>query len=343
MICHTAVAAPEYTPRPMILVTGATGFLGNHVARALAARGESLRLLVRASSRLDTLEGIPGYETCVGDLKDKASLERAVKGCTMLFHVAADYRFDVADPQEMYRSNVEGSKALLEAAGQAGVARIVYTSTVGCIGLPDDGSLGTEETPVHIEQMAGTYKRTKLQGELAVRELAEKGLPVVIVNPTAPVGERDIKPTPTGGMIVRFLKRKMPAVVDTGLNLIDVRDCAEGHLLAAERGRTGQRYILGCKNLTLMDICKLLSKISSVPAPKFTLPYFVAYLSGWVNTKWSLWRGKEPSISLEGVRMAKKRMFVDGAKAVKELGLPQTPPEEALTRAVEWFRANKYV
>ncbi|GMV81197.1 MAG: epimerase [Planctomycetota bacterium] len=325
----------------MILVTGATGFLGNHVARALLAKGEAVRVTVRPSSPLKLLEDLTGIEKVEADLRDKASLERAVKGCSMLFHVAADYRFDVADPDEMYKSNVEGTRNLLEAAGAAGVARIVYTSTVGCIGLPESGALGTEETPVSLEKMVGTYKRTKFQAELVALELSKR-LPIVVVNPTAPVGERDVKPTPTGDMIVRFLRRKMPAVIDTGLNLIDVRDCADGHLRAAERGRTGQRYILGCRNQTLLDICQSLGRITGLKPPSVTMPWFVAYLAGFFDTKISLLRGKTPSISLESVRMAKKRMFVDGSKAVRELALPQTPPEEALSRAVQWFRANGY-
>jgi len=327
----------------MILVTGATGFLGNHVARELSSRGERVRALVRPTSRLDTLSDLTGIETFVGDLRDRASLEKAVQGCSMLFHVAADYRFDVSDPAEMFKSNVEGTRNLMEAAGQAGVSRIVYTSTVGCIGLPKSGTLGTEETPVSLDEMVGTYKRTKFQAEQAVLELARKNLPVVIVNPTAPVGERDVKPTPTGAMIVRFLKRKMPAVIDTGLNLIDVRDCALGHLLAAERGRTGQRYILGCRNMTLMEICQALAAITGLAAPTMHLPYAVAYLAGWFDTRLSLLRGRTPSISLEGVRMARKRMWVASNKAVRELSLPQTPPEEALARAVAWFREKGYV
>lgn len=327
----------------MILVTGATGFLGNHVARALVAEGETVRVLVRASSNLKLLEDLPGLERAAGDLKDRASLLRATKGCSRLFHVAADYRFDVADPEETYRTNVEGTKHLMEAAAEAGVARIVYTSTVGCIGLPASGALGTEETPVALKDMVGTYKRTKFQAEQVVLELAAKGLPAVIVNPTAPIGERDVRPTPTGEMILRFLRRKMPAVIDTGLNLIDVRDCAKGHLLACERGRTGQRYILGCKNLPLVEIARTLARITGLPAPKVELPYAVAWLAGWLDTTISLRRGKTPSISFEAVRMARKRMFVDAAKAVRELALPQAPPEEPLARAVEWFRANGYV
>lgn len=326
----------------MILVTGATGFVGNHVARVLAARGEALRALVRATSKLDLLADVPGVETCVGDLCDRASLDRAVRGCSMLFHVAADYRFDVADKQQMHKSNVEGTRAILEAAGQAGVARIVYTSTVGCIGLPDSGALGDEDTPVGLERMIGTYKRTKFLAEQAALELARQGLPVVIVNPTAPVGERDIRPTPTGEVVVRFLSGRMPGYVDTGLNLIDVRDCAEGHLLAAERGRTGQRYILGCRNMTLREIVEALAKITGRRAPRLKVPYWAAYLAAWFNTRISLARGRAPTISLEGVRMAKKRMWVDCSKAVRELSLPQTPPEEALARAVAWFREKGY-
>ena len=313
------------------------------MARELSSRGERVRALVRPTSRLDTLSDLTGIETFVGDLRDRASLEKAVQGCSMLFHVAADYRFDVSDPAEMFKSNVEGTRNLMEAAGQAGVSRIVYTSTVGCIGLPKSGTLGTEETPVSLDEMVGTYKRTKFQAEQAVLELARKNLPVVIVNPTAPVGERDVKPTPTGAMIVRFLKRKMPAVIDTGLNLIDVRDCALGHLLAAERGRTGQRYILGCRNMTLMEICQALAAITGLAAPTMHLPYAVAYLAGWFDTRLSLLRGRTPSISLEGVRMARKRMWVASNKAVRELSLPQTPPEEALARAVAWFREKGYV
>ena len=325
----------------MILVTGASGFVGNHVVRALAKRGEAVRILVRKSSNLSLLSDLPGLETATGDLRDKASLEAAVKGCEALYHVAADYRFDVSDPEEVYRSNVEGTRNLLEAAGNAGVKRIVYTSTVGCIGFLENG-LANEDTPVTLDMMVGTYKRTKFQAEQAARHLAQKGLPVVIVNPTTPVGEYDAKPTPTGAMILRFLKRKMPAVVDTGLNLIDVRDCAAGHLLAAERGRVGERYLLGCKNMTLLEITQALSRLSGIPAPRFCLPYALAYLAGWCDTKLSLLRGKTPAISLEGVRMARKKMWVECGKALKELGLPQTPPEEALARAVEWYRKNGY-
>jgi len=327
----------------MILVTGATGFVGNHVARALLARGENVRILTRKTSNQSYLSDLRKMDIAVGDLRDRASLDAAVKGCRMLFHVAADYRFDVSDPNDVYKSNVEGTRNLLEAAGHAGLKRIVYTSTVGCIGfLPQGEALANEASPVSIERMVGTYKRTKFQAEQVALELAKRGLPIVIVNPTAPVGEYDGKPTPTGEMIVRFLQGKMPAVIDTGLNLIDVRDCAAGHLLAADKGKIGERYILGCKNMSLMDIGQALGKISGLPAPKRHIPYAVAYMAGWVNTKFSLMLGKTPTISLEGVRMAKKRMWVECGKAIRELGLPQTPPEEALARAVHWYRQNGY-
>jgi dihydroflavonol-4-reductase len=323
----------------MILVTGASGFVGNHVARALLKRGEAVRVLVRQSSNLAYLADL-AVEKATGDLRERASLDRAVKGCQALFHVAADYRFD-ADPAELYQSNVEGTRNLLEAAGQAGVSKIVYTSTVGCIGFTPDGR-ANEDSPVSLEMMHGAYKRTKFMAEQAAFELAKKGLPIVIVNPTAPVGELDAKPTPTGDVIVRFLRRKMPVVVNTGLNLIDVRDCAQGHLLAAERGRIGERYILGCKNMSLLEICQALSRASGVKAPSATLPYACAYLAAWVNTKFSRLIGKAPTISLEGIRLAKKKMWVDCGKAVKELSLPQTPPEEALARAVAWYREHGY-
>jgi len=323
----------------MILVTGASGFVGNHVVRALIHRGESVRVLVRPSSNLSHLSDLK-LDLAMGDLRDRASLDAAVKGCSMLFHVAADYRFDVSNPDDVYKSNVEGTRNLLEAAGAAGVKKIVYTSTVGCIGFTPDGS-ANEDSPVSIDMMIGTYKRTKFQAEQVALELSKK-LPIVIVNPTTPVGEFDSKPTPTGDMIVRFLKRKMPFVIDTGLNLIDVRDCAEGHVLAAEHGRVGQRYILGTRNMTLMQIAQALAKISSLKPPGGHIPYALAYTAAWFDTKFSLMRGKAPGISLEGVRMGKKRMWVQCDKAVRELKLPQRAPEEALERAVHWYWQHNY-
>jgi dihydroflavonol-4-reductase len=319
------------------LITGATGFVGWHVARKLVERGHRVRALVRPSSNLRGLD----IETVTGDLCDAASLERAVAGCRLLVHVAADYRLWVRDPEEMYRSNVEGTRNLLKAAGAAGVERIVYTSTVGCIGLPH-GSEGDETTPVSLGDMAGDYKRSKFLAEQAALDLAAAGLPVVIVNPTAPVGDHDFKPTPTGKIIVDFLRGGMPAYIETGLNLVDVRDVAEGHLLALERGKPGERYILGCENLTLEQIFSRLEKISGVRAPARRIPYAVAYAAGVLSTAWAHATGRPPRAPLDAVRMAKKRMWVSHAKAARELGYAPGPVDAALKRAVDWFRAEGY-
>lgn len=258
-----------------------------------------------------------------------------------MFHVAADYRLWSKNPQDLYHSNVDGTRNLLEAAGHAGVKRIVYTSTVGCIGMPP-GREGDENTPVSIGDMAGHYKRSKWLAEQVALEKSREGLPVVIVNPTAPVGDHDWKPTPTGKIIVDFLRGKLPAFVDTGLNLVDVRDIASGHLLAAEKGRIGERYILGCENLTFEQILSRVAMITGKPAPKLKLPYAVAYAAGVIITSWANLTGRPPMAPLEGVRMARKKMFVTHGKAFRELGYSPEPVDGALTRAVEWFRANGY-
>src|SRR6266478_6441728 len=257
------------------LVTGATGFIGWHVARKLLARGHTVRALVRPGSKVRELD----VEEVTGDLRDRESLERAVAGCGLVFHVAADYRLWAKDSSELYRSNVDGTRNLLSAARSAGVERFVYTSTVGCIGIPKDRE-GDEEQPVSLEDMVGAYKRSKFQAEQVALEFAGSGFPVVIVNPTAPIGDHDFKPTPTGKIIVDFLRNAMPAYLDTGLNLVDARDTAEGHLLACERGKPGERYILGCQNLTLREIFEKLERISGCKAPTIRIPYFVAYLAG---------------------------------------------------------------
>lgn len=280
-------------------------------------------------------------ERVTGDLRDPASLDRAAAGCELAFHVAADYRLWSKHPEQLYASNVEGTRHLLEAAERAAVERIVYTSTVGCIGMPKD-RLGDETTPVGIEDMSGHYKRSKWFAEQVALEKARAGLPVVIVNPTAPIGDHDWKPTPTGKIIVDFLRNKLPAFVDTGLNLVDVRDTAVGHLLAAEKGRPGERYILGCENLSLEQILSRLAALSGKPAPRTKLPYVVAYATGVVTTAWANLTGKPPLAPLEGVRMARKKMFVTHAKASRELGFFPGPVEGALTRAIDWFRANGY-
>lgn len=319
------------------LVTGASGFLGWHVARALVERGDRVRALCRPASQIRELD----VERVTGDLRDPESLARAAEGCNLFFHVAADYRLWAKDPHELYESNVDGTRNLLEAAERAGAERIVYTSTVGCIGMPKDRP-GDEDTPVTIENMVGHYKRSKWLAEQVAIGKARAGVPVVIVNPTAPIGDHDWKPTPTGKIIVDFLRNRMPAFVDTGLNLVDVRDTAMGHLHAAENGRIGERYILGCENLTLEQILQRLASITGKPAPKIKLPYAVAYATGMATTAWANLTGRAPLAPIEAVRMAKKRMFVTHAKAARELGFSPGPVDAALTRAVEWFRANGY-
>jgi dihydroflavonol-4-reductase len=316
----------------LTLVTGASGFLGWHVARTLIDRGHKVRALVRSTSKLQDLDAEP----VAGDLRDPASLERAVAGCKLVFHVAADYRLWSPHPQELYDSNVGGTRNLLAAAQRAGVERFVYTSTVGCIGVPHNG-IGDETQPCTLEEMSGDYKRSKFQAEQAALEFARGGLPVVIVNPTAPIGDHDFKPTPTGKIILDFLTGKMPAYIDTGLNLVDARDCAVGHLLAAEHGRVGERYILGCENLTLKQILDRLSKITGIKAPSIQLPYAVAYAAGVVTTAWATVSGHAPMAPLEAVKMARKKMFVTHTKASRELGYAPGPVDGALRRAVEWF------
>jgi dihydroflavonol-4-reductase len=321
-----------------VLVTGASGFLGWQVARKLVCRGWKVRALLRPGSRIGELE----VETVRGDLRERESLERAVAGCSAVFHVAADYRLWARNSGGIYRSNVDGTRNMLEAARRAGVDRFVYTSTVGCIGIPADG-IGDEAMPVALNDMRGAYKRSKFLAEEAAIEFAKSGLPVVIVNPTAPVGDHDVKPTPTGKIVVDFLSRAMPAYLETGLNIVDAADVAEGHVLAYERGRPGERYILGCENLTLQDIFAALERISGVPAPKVRIPYALAFAAGVASTGWAYVTGSEPRAPLDGVRMARKKMWVSHAKAVRELGFAPAPAEVALTKAVEWFRTNGYV
>ena len=319
------------------LVTGASGFLGWHVARLLGEQGHKVRALVRPTSKLRELE----VEPVTGDLRDASSLDRAVAGCGLVFHVAADYRLWARDPEELYRSNVEGTRSLLGAAQRAGVDRVVYTSTVGCIGIPKDG-LGDETIPVTLEEMTGAYKRSKFLAERVALDFAASGFPVVVVNPTAPIGDHDVKPTPTGKIVLDFLKGAMPAYIDTGLNLVDARDTAVAHLLAAERGRPGARYIVGSENLTLAEILEKLARLTGIAAPRIKLPYAVAYAAGVVTTGWARVTGRTPIAPLDAVRMAKKKMFVSHAKAARELGFSPGPVDGALGRAVEWFRANGY-
>lgn len=321
-----------------VLVTGATGFVGWHVARKLVEQGIRVRALARDPARLREL---PEVEPVRGDLRDRASLDRAIEGCGVVYHVAADYRLWTGEPEEMYRSNVEGTRGLLEAAQKAGVERVVYTSTVGCIGMPH-GSLGHEDTPVSLEEMTGPYKRSKFLAERVALDFAGKGFPVVIVNPTAPVGDHDFKPTPTGKIVVDFVTGKMPAFLDTGLNVVNVRDVAAGHLAACARGKVGERYILGAENLTLERIFGMLSEITGRPAPKMQIPYAVAYAAGVVSTALANVTGKEPRAPLDGVKMAKKKMWVSHDKAARELGYNPGPAQGALEQAVAWFQHNGY-
>jgi dihydroflavonol-4-reductase len=320
------------------LVTGATGFIGWHVARKLIERGDKVRALARPSSEVRELD----VEIVRGDLRDPASLEHAVSGCSVVFHIAADYRLWAKDPLELFQSNVDGTRNLLAAAQKAGVERVVYTSTVGCIGIPH-GGLGTEDTPVSIDDMSGAYKQSKFQAEQAALEYAAAGLPVVIVNPTAPVGDHDFKPTPTGKIILDFLKGAMPAFVDTGLNFVDVHDTAQGHLLALGHGKPGERYILGSENLTLHQMLERLAAVTGGRAPRLKIPHAVAYAAGMASTGWANLTGQEPRVPLDAVKMSRTKVFVSLDKAKRDLNFNPQPVNGALKRAIDWFRANGYV
>ncbi len=321
------------------LVTGANGFLGCHVVRALIARGDRVRALAREKADIAALIAID-CEIVRGDIREIASLRKATKGCDEVYHVAADYRLWVVDHAPMYAINVEGTRNVIAAAREAGVARIVHTSTVGALGIPH-GASGREDTPVTVDAMVGPYKRSKFLAERVAEDAARAGAPVVIVNPSTPIGPLDFKPTPTGRMIVDFLHRRMPAYLDTGLNLVGVEDCARGHLLAAERGRIGEKYILGGENLSLAELFARLAKLSGMPAPKMRIPYAVAY--GFALGAEAFARTvthKPPRASLTEVKMARKKMFFDSSKAKAELGFAPGPVDPALQRAIDFFRAQ---
>ncbi len=326
----------------MNLVTGASGFVGSAIVRKLLGGGQKVTAFVREASELSNLEGLDiGY--AYGELTDPGSVREAVKGCGRIYHAAANYSLWSPDPAAVYSSNVEGTKNLLAAAVAEGVERVVYTSTVGALGNPGDGRPGDEETPVGLEDMVGHYKRSKFMAERAAAEFAGKGFPVVIVNPSTPVGPRDIKPTPTGKMIVDFLNGKMFAYLDTGLNLVDVDDVAAGHLLAMEKGVPGRKYVLGNSDMTLSQIFGVLSRLTGIPAPRVRLPYGAVYPIAVLSTFIADHLTKRPPLApLEAVRMARKFMFFDPSRAVAELGMPQTPVEESLARAVEWFLDKGY-
>ncbi|MHB8522758.1 MAG: hopanoid-associated sugar epimerase [Limisphaerales bacterium] len=330
------------------LVTGASGFIGANLVHELTSRGHRVKALLRPGSDRRGLQGAD-FEPVDGEVGDREKLGAALRGCDWCFHLAASYHLWLRDYASMYAANVDGTRNVIETAAAAGCSRIVYTSTVGCIGLPRavNGTITPtdENAPVSAAQMTNPYKRSKWQAERIARELAARGMPVVVVNPSAPIGPRDVKPTPTGQVIVDFLNRKLPAYLDTGLNWVHVRDVAIGHILAAEKGRVGERYILGhaSGNWTMKETLEALAQITGLPAPKWQVPYPVALAAAYLNELLAGVTGRPPRAPLAGVRMARHKMFFNPAKAIRELGLPQTPPRQALLDAVEWFRAHGYI
>ena len=323
------------------LVTGATGFIGANVVRELLRQGYVVKALVRKESNRKNIQGLD-IEVAEGDLCDKASLVKALDGCEVLFHVAAAYTFWSPDPKAIYQANVEGTENLLTAALAQGIKKVVYTSSESTIGIKN-GSLGDEGTEARLDELPGDYKKSKLMAEWIALKMCAEGLPLVVVNPTVPVGPFDIKPTPTGKIIVDFLNHRMPAYVNTGLNVIDVEDVAKGHVLALEKGHIGERYVLGNKNLTFREILGILEQITGIKAPNFKIPIWVALGTAHVNefVSWNILK-KRPGITVASVKTARKCRYFDCSKATRELGLPQTPVEEALEKAVKWFRDNGY-
>ena len=323
------------------LVTGAAGFLGSHVTRQLVARGESVRVLMRPSSNNRAISDLP-LEYVTGDLRDAGSLERAMNGVKRVFHVAADYRLWAKNPQDIYDSNVGGTKNLLAAAKKAGIEQLIYTSTVATIAV-DRPELPNESTDAKLEEMIGHYKRSKWMAEKEVLQAAKEGLPAIVAMPTTPVGPWDWKPTPTGKIILDFLNGKMPGYVETGLNFVGVEECAAGHLLVSDRGKIGERYLLGAENLTLKELLDTLARITGLRAPAMKIPHGVALGVAYVESAFSRLVGKEPQIPVEGVKIARHKMFVDASRAVKELGFQPGPVAAALERAARWYQANGYV
>lgn len=325
-----------------VLVTGATGFIGSNLARMLWRDGYQVRALVRPGSNTVAIDDT-GIEPLPGDILDRKSVARAAQGCHALFHCAAAYTFWSPDPTLVYRTNVEGTTTVLDAAGDAGVSKIVYTSTVSTIGFASGGP-GNEDTPLNIKNLAGTYKRSKYQAEQVALDKAAQGLPVVVVNPTAPVGPWDVKPTPTGKVILDFLKGRIPAYISSGMNLVDVNDVAAGHILAMKNGQPGQRYILGNINVTLVQLFAMLADITGLRPPRWRVPFWMVTLAGYLDHMVEgKFMGREPRIPIEGIKVAKHPMYVDCAKAIGELGLPQSPVEQALVNAVNWFTEFGYL
>jgi dihydroflavonol-4-reductase len=341
---HYAANAPDLLNRSRmkIFVTGATGFVGHHVAHALAAAGADLRLLVRRTSNLQNLEGIQG-DIHTGDLSSPESLRAALEGCDAVVHVAADYRLWIPDPEAMYRANVDGTRELLRLAREAKVPRVVYTSSVATMHFRKDGIVINEDTPVSLANMVGHYKRSKFLAEQEAIQAAEAGQQVIILNPTTPIGPNDAKPTPTGRIFVDFLNRKFPAYVDTGLNLVDVSEVARAHVIALTKGQPGRRYILGGENLTLKQILDKMSAITGIPSPTVEIPFAIAatyaFFEEWITSRI---RGKEPRATLEEVRMGRKKMYASSARAQQELGFRIVPVYPAMRTAIEWFRAHGY-
>ena len=326
-----------------VLVTGASGFVGGAVARVLVQAGSHVRVLMRQTAKADLVKDLP-VDIVIGDVRDYQSVLQATRGCHQVYHVAALYKLWVRRKQDMYDCNVLGTENILRAAREVGVEKVVYTSSVATLGTPGDGRQGTEDTPVSLADMVGHYKRSKFLAEQVALQYAQDGLPLVIVNPSTPVGEGDIKPTPTGKLIVDFLNGNMPGYVDTGLNVVDVEDVAQGHLLAATYGKTGEKYILGNENLTLRQILHLLAELTDRPAPHFKVPYALALGVAYGDAALArLIPGREPFAPPVGVRLSRKKMFFSSARAIRELCLPQTPVREAFRKAITWFRAHGYV
>ena len=326
--------------KEQVYVTGGTGFVGSNLIRLLLTQGYKVKALVRRTSSLNNLIGLD-VEVIYGDLTDKNQY-REMKGCSALFHVAAQYSLWKSDREVLYQNNVLGTKAVLESARQANISRIVYTSSVAAIGAGDDGSILDESHQTPVQSLIGAYKQSKYLAEQEAQKAVKAGQDIVVVNPTSPIGCWDQKPTPTGEIILRFLRRQMPFYLNTGLNLIDVEDVAWGHLLALRHGSRGKRYILGNENMTLKEILNTLTTLTGIPSPAIRIPYWVPYTSAWVDENVLGRIGKQPSLALDSVKMASKKMYYDSSLAIQELGLPQSPVSDALSKAVGWFKSHGY-